>query len=787
MTLSEQYADIVVRRDQLISELLVKPSGLNWCNQYSELIDSCVCDVYERVQADLGELPPLSIVATGGYGRRELAPRSDIDLSIIPLDERHPKLDAAIRALFGELQNVFFTQLHTRVSYNYRLVMDVPGLDAKTLTSLMESRLIIGSADPLELLQEQLWGHFPVGEYVIAKIRERGADFKRLNSSPRVVEPHLKNGAGGLRCFQTGNWIRMALGSRPARPTPAYNQIIEVRNILHAIAQREQEVLTRPKQAKIAELLQRDMFEWMASVSDALEENHNFYADSLEELHEARYLLTGEIAVIGGEVRLSKDCELSDAALGVAYATELGLKVSRLKTSCIPSVKHNRILTALAGGETVIRSLDRSGILEQLLPELAATRALMPRDSAHEFAVMEHTLQAIRTLDTLRIGSDWLRNVYETLREPGYLTLAILLHDVGKIDPSRPHSELGEEMAFAAMRRLDFDDEASRLVAWLVKEHLVMARYIRMRDIGLPETIEDFAKIVQSEERLRILTILTYCDIGAVSNESWSPTLDSYLRELFERTLAHLKDSESSSADPGKFIKRALKQSTGSKPEAFSAFLESLPAHYLVSMPVEAADEHFAMYERAKKGIPTVSIQAQRASMTTELTVCVKDAPGLLSMVLAAIYAHDLNIEFLRAHTTTDGIAIDSFAITYGQKAVPESAMNQLDASLTRLLEGTQKVDDLLRQHNRDPDRKQESAKYKYIDGMPGILEVQAPKGKGMAFRISRFIAEQGWDICGARVGQWAGDASAAFYITLPDRKPLSAERVHAVLTGLVN
>ena len=151
-----------VARQQLLDELLTHPSGLDWCERQTDWADSIVREVVADVFHAFPVASPISIVATGGYGRRELAPFSDVDLTVIPLQESDPLLDPALRSLFRGLQNTF-GQLGLSVGYAYRVISDVPGLDAKTRTGLMDARWLAGSHVPLELMDQLFWDTFPVG------------------------------------------------------------------------------------------------------------------------------------------------------------------------------------------------------------------------------------------------------------------------------------------------------------------------------------------------------------------------------------------------------------------------------------------------------------------------------------------------------------------------------------------------------------------------------------------------------------------------------------------------
>jgi [protein-PII] uridylyltransferase len=769
----------------LIARLRRTPAVPDWCELHTCLVDDAVRSVFERVSALFPSLPPIAIVGTGGYGRKELAPYSDVDLTVIPLDEASPALDGAVRELFQGIHQVIGGELRLEIGYAYRLVNDAPALDEKSRTGLLDARLIAGSPEPLDALLDLYWNTFPIGEFLISKIDERLASYARFHDTPLVVEPQLKEGAGGLRCFQAANWLRAAIGERPLRSTRAYEHVLNLRNLLHLVCEKRQDVLSRQRQAEIADLVQQDVYGLMSEhASHALELSQEF-ALARERLFEARFSLGGGVVALRGEARISTRASASAAAAGIAKATRLRLRVPEEEAATTEEVDGAEVLFAISAGEKALRNLDRAGLLRVLLPELAQCKTLMPQDSAHVYTVYEHTFRVIRHLDELQPGT-FLGDIKASLREAGPLYLAALLHDVGKADPSLHHSESGARMAAALARRWGLAEPTADLVEWLVREHLTMARFIGMRDVMNPQTTHEFAAIVRDQERLDLLTLLTYADVSAVSKETWTPAQDAFLRELYERTTL-LFQGEAAHPDTSMYRKRLLRElrTEETSEQEVQTFLESLPAYYLSSTPPDLVRLHLRYVLEATAGRPVIELFQVPEMGSTELTVCCQDQPGLLSRILGVIYAYDLSIHGIRASTThTDNpVALDVFTVSFGGRPVPPASAQQLTKGLRAVLEGSQRFEDLLRDRGKDPNGTQHNFSYTYLEGAPSILEVQAPRGRGMAYRLSRLISQQGWNITAARVGQWAGRGAAAFYILGPDQQPVTRSDIERALS----
>ena len=116
-------------RTEHLAGLASRPVGLSWCLRHTEIADEVVRVLYEDLLSENPDLPPLALIATGGYGRSELSPFSDIDITVVPSDEASPILDRAIRVLFQDLHWAFCTVIKIDVGYAYRLISDAPGLD----------------------------------------------------------------------------------------------------------------------------------------------------------------------------------------------------------------------------------------------------------------------------------------------------------------------------------------------------------------------------------------------------------------------------------------------------------------------------------------------------------------------------------------------------------------------------------------------------------------------------------------------------------------------------------
>ncbi|MCC7230010.1 MAG: HD domain-containing protein [Fimbriimonadaceae bacterium] len=783
-----QIADVIgeieKRRKEQILRLLAEPDGLTWCHEHTNLVDEAILAIFHHLQSPHPALAGVDIVATGGYGRCELAPYSDVDLTLIPPDESSPELDRAIRAFFQELHRSIGTVLGLGIGYAYRLISDAPGLDAKSRTGLVDARLLAGQGRQFMALNEQLDATMAAGEFILAKIKEREAAFARTHETPLVVEPHLKEGAGGLRCFHCANWIRQAIGEREAKPTRAFEHIIRTRNILHAIAGKPQDLLTRSRQEELFRRTGRDPDAGMSDITLAACDLHRNYQHATEQLQDSRFSLSRSVLYTRGEARILDESDAGESAVGIAMATALGLRVSDLQPSPGGKTSGAAAAYAVSTGEATLRNLDKAGLLEHLLPELTRCRTLMPRDNVHRYTVFEHTLQVVRWLDHIPPAS-FLADIRDGIHDLEPLYLAALVHDIGKFDESRPHSETGSEMAAKICERWHLSQDAAEIVRWLVAEHLTMMRFIRLRDLQNPETIREFTNIARDRTHLDLLTLLTWADVNAVAPGAWTSAQESFLQDLHRRTSEAMEAENPVPFDAAQHRQRLMRQLREEVPEAdLGRFVESLPPYYLASTPPNLVKLHYQLVKKAQNGESTVEAFTQNEINATDITVCTRDAKGLLSRLLGIFYAFDLSVSGIRACTTEtdDPVALDTFTVSYGGRPVPNATRASISSAILAVLKGERLTADIMRERGKDPDRDQEDFSYTFIPGTPAVLEVRAPRGRGMPYRFSRLIAAQGWNTFAARVGQWADSAAATFYIGSGDGERLTKEAVEAVL-----
>lgn len=758
-------------RQNLLSSLAQKPSGLEWCRAYTQVCDEALRRIWSEQGA--GSRSGLALFATGGYGRAELSPSSDLDLTL--LSTIGGEDDHLIRNLFKAFQAEIGESAGMTIGYAYRSPSDFHGLDAPSRTSLMEARLIAGDPSMAGVLAESLWNHFPTGDFLIAKIKERNAAMARHHQTPLVTQPHLKEGAGGLRSLQASQWMRMALQQPLLPQSQAYDWLIQLRSLLHLRAGRVMDLLSLQRRNEVAGLLGMTSTELGRQTAEAMDELHHAWIQTLPLLHESTFALTRQVKVSRGRISFGKSATLSDAALACALSVEMSGITMRQAPEGSAFGSGSEVLAALSGGIKAVLAMDEAGVLAQILPEVTGCRYLMPQDEVHQFSVLQHTFAVLEFLESKQMPA-FLSEVRASLPDPSLLILAALLHDAGKADASLPHSLVGAGMAQEVGERFGLARPQTDLVVWLVKEHLTLSRIIQVKDVTDPEVLRQAAEACSDVQRLDLLTLLTWADISAVNPEALTPLTLAYLEHLW-RAVRQILTEGQEEADPAG-LRRRLSRSLSGKadPKEIQAFLDSMPSHYLLTTAPADVPLHLEMTRRAAVSGFEVQMTDRKEVQATEVLVSARDRIGVLRDVLGVLYSLDLRLHAVRACTTQsqEPLVLDLFTVSYGNKCLPPAKAARLEKLLRQVLLGEEEVYKLLRDSGKDPVRQQEYFDLTFKAGQPATLEVKAPRGRGLAYRMANRITKLGWTILGARVGQWAGAGAASFSLLGPQGKGLS-------------
>lgn len=462
------------------------------------------------------------------------------------------------------------------------------------------------------------------------------------------------------------------------------------------------------------------------------------------------------------------------------------------------------ILTSKKHSETVLRVMNETGVLGRFIPDFGKVVAMMQFNMYHHYTVDEHTIRAIGVLAEIERGEGGDRHPLATelmhqIQHRRVLYVALFLHDIAKGRPE-DHSVAGARIARRLGPRLGFSPTETELCAWLVEQHLTMSIVAQSRDLADRKTIRDFAAVVQTLERMKLLLILTVADIRAVGPGVWNGWKGQLLRTLYYETEPYLLGGHSQLSRDQRVA--ASKSELAARLEGWSeadrrSVLERHYAPYWlrVELPVKVAHaELLRATDRAGRRLAT-SFQTKRFESVTEITVVAPDHPRLLSTLAGACTAAGANIVDAQIFTTTDGLALDTIVLS---REFPEDADELRRAEkITRLiettLEGRERLPEMVAKRmatRRTPKAFQLPTEVKVDNNLSdrfSVVEISCLDRPGLLYDLTRAISDLNLNIASAHVATFGERAVDVFYVTdLTGQKIASASRQGTVKKRLV-
>ena len=782
----------------------------------------------------------LSILAVGGYGRAELAPQSDIDLLFLLPYKATPHTEQVVEFLLYVLWDLGLKVGHATRSVDESL-RHANG-DITIRTALLEARLVSGDEALFADLQKRFDLEVIEGSgigFVDAKLAERDQRHQRLGDSRYVLEPNIKEGKGGLRDLHGLFWIAKYLFRVKSLDELVERGILSldeanrfhraeiflwtVRCHLHYLTGRPEERLTFDVQTQIGERMgytdhagsrgvERFMKHYFLIAKDVGDLTRIFIAaleadQKRKPISLWRRLLPGTksiegFKIDGGRLSLVSDRAFEDDPVNLlrlfqvaeSHRLDIHPHALRLVTQSLKLIdgklraepEANRlfmeILTSRIDPETSLRRLNEAGVFGRFIPDFGRVVAQMQYDMYHVYTVDEHTIFALAQLHKIEVGElkselPLASSIVDRISSRRALYLALLLHDIAKGRPG-DHSELGAKIALKLGPRLGLDAEETETVSWLVLNHLVMSRTAFKRDIDDPKTIQDFVALVQSPERLKLLLILTACDIRAVGPNVWNGWKAALLRELYHRAQEVM--SGGVVADPrdvriAKVQEQVLQLLPEFSPADFTAFTQrGYPFYWLSHDPTTLARHGRLMREADRSSAPlTVANRVDLARSVTEVTVYTADHPGLFSRIAGALSLAGAMIVDARIVTMVNGMALDTFWVQDAQGGAFDrpDKLARLAVLFENVLGGKIDPRKELKRRPAFPSRTRvfTVAPRVLIDNKAStahtVVEVNGRDRPALLFDLTRALTTQGVQISGAKITTYGEKVVDVFYV----------------------
>jgi [protein-PII] uridylyltransferase len=755
--------------------------------QYSETVDGLVANLFTGA---LGDTPSAVVLALGGYGRRHLCLHSDVDLLILFAGP----LDVSDEGRLGKFLHPLW-DLGLVVGHQVRELKDFARIEADNpefLLALLDARPIAGDRDLFDRLtttfhRAELHAHLV--DALLKLTDERHAPF---NATFYQLEPDVKAAPGGLRDIGVVRAIARLTDpallqqgpSDSARLDEAEEFLLRTRSILHLESRRNQNVLSHAMQEKAAGVLAYPGAQPQARVERLMGDYFRHargVARWLEWIRRVAPVPVGPNLVKSADgirfIDAGAAANQPDTWLSAFQAAiDCGTAVSDDTLSCIQQhverfterdffldpVRRDAWLEFLkprAGLYARLSQMHDSGLLGRILPEFGAITCRVVRDFYHKYTVDEHTLLAIRGVESLldppTPGRRRFASILQEARAPELLTLALLFHDVGKWREA-DHAQESVRLAQTMLDRLALPAEARQTVEFLIREHLQMSQVAFRRDAEDPQVAGRFAALVGTEEHLKLLCLMTLADVGAVSPDTLTPWKEDLLWRVYVDAYNRLTlgyADELVEADPAGLAVLIAGRPADITESELVHFLEGLPRRYLSTFGLGAVYRHV----RLARDIQPDHVHAflENHDDVWELTLVTLDKPFLFSNVSGVLSYFGMDIHRGQAMTTPDGLVLDVFEFSDEEGFLKQNASGaaELTEMLERVVAGSVDVTALLRGRLR-------SALFRRRPGGPPIvhfdnehsrkytvIEIVADDSPGLLYRISRAISAQGCDV----------------------------------------
>jgi [protein-PII] uridylyltransferase len=824
--------------------------------------DHVIADVYPSINRSMAER--LTLVAVGGYGRAEMAPHSDVDIAFIHPTRNAPWCEQVIEAMLYYLWDLGLKVGHSSRSVDDTIRMAKSDLTIRTALlegRYVWGDQDLYDETARRFADEVVKG--TEKQFVSDKLEERNARHKKMGDSRYVVEPNVKDGKGGLRDLQTLYWIGKYIHKvRVAAElvdvglfTPeeyrsfrrAEGFMLAVRCHLHTITGRAEDRLTfdlqravaarmnfadRPGKSAVERFMQFYFLQakrvgsltgvFLAHIDEQFARSRarkGLLASFTPRARELRgyRVYGGRIAAPGDDwfradpVRLVEVFQLAEAH-GLEIHPETMRKASRdsglIRREVRDDPRANALFVELLAGrndpETVLRWMNEAGVFGRFVPDFGRVNAQMQFDMYHHYTVDEHTIRAIGLLSRIEKGeltADHPRSarlIHEVVsRRVAYV--AALLHDIAK-GRGGDHSVLGGAVAEELCPRFGLDEGETALVAWLVRQHLLMSRTAFKRDLTDPKTIEDFVAEVQGLERLRHLMILTAIDIRAVGPGTWNSWKGQLLGELYDAAEERLRLGHMTHGRKERVAakKEAVRRALGDKAGLLELYADRFDDSYWIAEPDDIAALNLVHYDASHEEQDNLSVHCEvyPARGATLVTVIAADHPGLFYRIAGGIHLAGGNIIDARIHTTRTGWAVDNFLVQdpHGRPFGEDAQLRRLEVSIADALANRSAlVPQLARRplpHSRARafDVRPVVSFDNQASGRFTVIEVNARDRAALLNRLARALFENRLVVHSAHITNYGERAADTFYVTdLTGGKVTGAARLKAIEAALLD
>jgi [protein-PII] uridylyltransferase len=840
-----------------------------------------------------GEPPsPVSLIALGGYGRRELSPLSDIDLMFLFPAKTKPALVKPLQEhLVNEILYILW-DCDLKVGHSTRTIDEAfaeARRDIQTKTSLLESHLVAGSAALYDTFAKA-YRSFATTEnprgYIAARLADQASRRAKFGDTVFLQEPDIKNGVGGLRDYQNALWmarVRLSIEKMEELHTlnylrrkeladfqRGYNFLLRVRNELHFTSKHATDLLDLDMQMRVALHLGYRQQNPIQRVEDfmadyyrqaqaiyriskivenrlalAIKEDGGSLLSFREVLRLRRFervklidgftLRSRELAAATPTVfqedparlvRVFRHCQqlgaTPDFHLSALIRESLPLLTRQVRESRDANISFRAILAEAGNVFPTLQLMHELGVLGRFIPPFDRLTCLVQHEFYHRYTADIHTLNAIRELDRVFTEAEpitlkYRKELHET-QDPTLLYLILFLHDIGKAAGMKDHSENGVQLAVPILESLQVDARSREIVSFIIRNHLIMARFWQKHNLDDPQSAIAFADLVGDAEKLRYLYVHTFCDARGTAASLWNSYKDTLHSTLFRTTLDRLllgDALEKRNLERQTMIHKELiaKQIPGISEDEISAHFNLLPERYFLNTDPAEIALHIQMVNRLLKSIteadsvsslrPIIDWKDDINRSLTIVNVVTWDRAGLFYKLAGGFSVAGMNILSAKVISRSDHIAIDTFFVVEPGRGVVQNqaAMETFARTVeTALIQNKDLYPGIVAQAQKISSSRYTTENntlhtsfpptvevYHEIAMMRTIVDIQARDQIGLLYRLAKCIFDHGFDITFARINTERSVALDTFYIESANHEATEDKgRLHALRDALV-
>ncbi|MDN3518376.1 [protein-PII] uridylyltransferase [Aquisalimonas lutea] len=805
------------------------------------LVDQLLQRAWDRIM-DAG-CAGIALVAVGGYGRGELHPGSDIDLMLLLDDAGLAGRDQCIEAFI-----TFLWDIGLEVGHSVRTLADCVAEsehDITVATNLMESRLLKGPEPLYRAMREatgpqQVW---PSRTFFEAKWQEQLQRHAKYHDTAYNLEPNIKESPGGLRDIHMVGWVaKRHFGAETLHDLvdqgflteqehddliQGQNLLWDIRFALHTLADRREDRLLFDHQATLARQFGYTDQEHALGVEQFMQRYFRTVME-LSRLNEMLLQLYQEVILYADDREppqlINKRFQSRKGFIEVTHPNVFrrypfallevflllqqypGLKGVRASTiRLIRSHRHlindrfradlrcrslfMEILRQPRGITHELRRMHRYGLLGRYIPAFGAITGRMQYDLFHVYTVDSHTMFVVRNLRRFALPEHadelpFCHTIMQRLPKPELLLLAALFHDIAK-GRGGDHSELGAEDAFHFCQDHGLSQYDSRLVAWLVRHHLLLSMTAQRKDISDPDVINEFADRIGDRTRLDYLYLLTVADIRATNPSLWNSWKDALLLELYtvtkralRRGLEHPIDNDELVRETQTQARRRLKVK-GLHHMTVKSVWRHFTADYFLRYSAEEIAWHTEAIASSRTGdLPLVLLDGHGSRGGTEVFLYTTDKDHVFALTVYAMDQLNLNIQDARIITTRNGYTLDSYLVLEDDGEPVQDPRRKEE--ITRRLREALSQDRLTVPTRRPVPRKVQhfnvDTRISFVQD-PGnertVLELITADRPGLLARVGYTFARCGVRLQNAKIATIGAKAEDVFFITGQDNQPL--------------